>query len=388
MQTLHCNNCSSWLRIKFKPFDEVIEGIKIIIPDMPILVCPDCDTEYKTDFEINILIYSIQELKKHGKKIFNRPLEIMSHHRYPICEKYDFKYDANDCRWIPGLANGFAKVGFFTPIFFNRKVLHKYLSFDEYRIDITGNTSGRIFFDNGDSLDYGINRNDKMFCWLGDIEENIPEKEIQYLLSENVESDHDIGSDFYANQIEAEFTDYSDEAKLFNIRSKFDTCWNENYRSKIFQDDENMHTILEDLKRPVNWNKQGVLHVFNFMNKICNEAMCKDAIIDVIKKKKCDFNDEKMGSIKLLEKLIEIKDPKRNAKEIMKFFFILNDFRNMLNHYDNEENKKKKLDYCYERLKIPNDYTNFEKLYEQLMKGLTNSYSKIITVLLSDNHSH
>ena len=384
IQTLHCDKCNDWLKLEYKKFNKNIEGIQIFIPDMPMLTCSNCREEYETDWAKRIFIpWIIEDTKKKGKDTFNSEMKKASQRRYDICSNLNFKYDANDCKCIPGLMSGFTKEGFFTPVFFNRKVLHKYLSFDEYRVDIAGNTYGTIFFPNDYYLSYGINRNGKMFCWLGDIEENVPENERMYLLSENIESDHDVASEFYAGQLEAEFADYSDETKLLNERSSFDQFWNDYYSSKIFRYEKNIYDILEDLVRPVNWNKKGVMHVFNSLNKICIESMCRDSIIDAIKKKELDFDAKNTRAMKLIEKLMEVTHPDSDAKEIMTPFFVLYDFRLVLDHDYTKEEEEKTLSFCYDRLGIIRDYKNFEKLYDKLLEELTGSYSKIINTLSS-----
>jgi len=350
--------------------------------DMPVLACPGCGEEYQTDWaKLAFIPWAIEEAKKRGKPEFRGGMKRASQRRYDICKDLNFKYDANDCKCIPGLQLQLAKEGFFTPVFFNRKVLHKYLSFDEYRVDIAGNTHGTIFFPDERSLSYGINRNGKMFCWLGDIEDEVPENERLYLLSENIESDHDVASELYASNIEAKFADYSNEHKLLNARSAFDQAWNDKYSSKIFRYEKNIYYILEDLTRPVNWNKKGVIHVFNSINKVCVESLYKDSIIEALKKKKPDFDPKGMGELKLMEKLIDVTHPELGAKEIMKPFFVLYDFRLVLDHDYTEEEEKKKLDFCYERLGITKDYKNFERFYDKLMEELTESYSKTVRAL-------
>jgi YgiT-type zinc finger domain-containing protein len=146
LQTLHCDKCKDWLRLEFKNYNETVDGIHIIVPDMPILVCHNCNEEYQPDWTRAFTQWIIEESKKRHTKLFKgeRKKET-SKVRYDLCKNVNFKYDASDCKFIPGLQSGFAKDGFFTPVFFDRRVLHKYLSFDEYRVDIAGNTYGTIF---------------------------------------------------------------------------------------------------------------------------------------------------------------------------------------------------------------------------------------------------
>jgi hypothetical protein len=62
---------------------------------------------------------------------------------------------------------------------------------------MSGNTHGTIFRKDDTDLNFGINRNERVFCWLGDLKK-IPKREQQYLLLYNVDSDHDVASEFYA----------------------------------------------------------------------------------------------------------------------------------------------------------------------------------------------
>ena len=241
---------------------------------------------------------------------------------------------------------------------------------------MSGNTYGVIYFPNESHLVFGINRNNKMFCWLGDIEE-IPENERVYLLSENIESDHDIASEFYAGQIEVEFAEPSNEIKLLNERMFFAQSWKNRYLSQIFQKSESISVTQTRLVRPVNWNQNTVMPIFNELNKLCVESLCRDAIIGAIRKEKPNFSAKRIGAMKLTEKLIETTYPEFDAKEIMKPFFVLYDFRIVLEHNHTEEATRRTLDSCYERLKIPKDNRNFEKLYDQLLENLTESYSKL-----------
>ena len=344
---------------------------------MPILVCPYCKEKYLPDWAKGFICWAIKESKKKGTNVFSAQMTIASQRRYEICKDINFKYDAMDCKCIPGLYRRLSKDGFFTPIFFNREVLHKYISFDKYRVTVHGNTYGSVFFANESCLSFGINRNKKVFCWLGDIEENVSKNEALYLLSENIESDHDVASGFYAGQIEAEFGEPSDEDRLLRERDAFDQSWNAKYSSKIFRYERNIYDLLDDLVRPVNWNKAGVMPVFKSLNGVCIESLCRSAIISAIKNKEAGFNAQTIGSLKLIEKLIIVSHPELDAKTIMMPFFTLYDFRTVLSHDYTKGEEQKKLDFCYERLGIPKNYVNFENLYDKLLEKMTESYSKI-----------
>ena len=381
IQTLHCKKCNGWLKLKFKYLNKNIEGVQIHVPDMPGLVCQTCNTIFLPTYSKKFIREIIQSARERGaNKVESRKKENLS--RYEICQDMNFSYDVMDCKCIPGLEGRLSKQGFFTPVFFNREVLHKYISFDEYKIAIHGNTYGTIFFPQGTSLDFGINPNKKMFCWLGDIEDNVSRKEQYYLISENIESDHDVASEFYAAQIEAEFSSPSDEQLLLQARNNFDQSWSDRYSSNIFEYKNDIFDLVDNLLRPVNWNEEAVRSVILSLTGMCIEVLKKKSIIDAIYED--PHLDPDVGTLKLMETLIEKRYDQFNAKNIMQPFFVLYDFRLVLSHTYPEQTKRKLLDDCFRRLAIPEHEQNFEKLYLYLLKYLKESYSKL-TNLLSNN---
>lgn len=103
--------------------------------------------------------------------------------------------------------------------FFNRKVLAKYDADPHYAIRYASPTYESIL-ENEFTLPFGISRHGHLILWLGDIAK-LPKPEQYYLLSENRESDHSLGSEFYDGQIECIFTEPSQETLLFAARSNF-----------------------------------------------------------------------------------------------------------------------------------------------------------------------
>src|SRR5690606_36493169 len=69
-------------------------------------------------------------------------------------------------------------------------------------------------------IPFGINKFGKVIMWLGDVAK-LPEAEQYYLRSENVASDHSLGSEFYDAQIECKFTDPPKERLVIGQRSNF-----------------------------------------------------------------------------------------------------------------------------------------------------------------------
>ncbi|MEP3300276.1 MAG: hypothetical protein ABJO27_27960 [Pseudoruegeria sp.] len=94
-----------------------------------------------------------------------------------------------------------------TPVFFKRDALLKFEHHPNYEVKFASATYGTIYStEPGFYISFGINENSLLVMWLGDIAK-LPETEQYYLRSENVASDHHIGSEFYEGQIEVKFTE-------------------------------------------------------------------------------------------------------------------------------------------------------------------------------------
>lgn len=89
-----------------------------------------------------------------------------------ISTKVGFLYDRDDYYFLPGLIREWKK-GFLTPVFFNIEVLLKYMHHPNYSIDFGADTYGQIYKNNEHMISFGINENNRIIMWLGDIN-NLP----------------------------------------------------------------------------------------------------------------------------------------------------------------------------------------------------------------------
>jgi hypothetical protein len=176
----------------FTNFHEDVSGVDISIAGLPVLRCADCNKDYLPDKSRFAII-------EHHEHASEKGLSSVTVTRLKLTQDFGFTkirllYDIDDYYYIPGLERPF-NVGFLTPVYFNRKVLLKYDASPNCRVKFASPTYGTI---DGEafSISFGINKNGKVIMWLGDIAK-LPEPEQYYLRSENVESDHSIGSEFY-----------------------------------------------------------------------------------------------------------------------------------------------------------------------------------------------
>jgi len=370
VQTIHCTSCSTCLVLELSKFQQTIDGIKIEVEQLPTLICPSCDKKHLSQKTRMFLKWVIEESKKKSEIRFYSPKYVIDK-RYEFCKDVNFLYDPMDYDHIPGLMRPWDD-GALTPVFFKKTVLHKFLSDDNYTVTLGSNTYGTIYHPHG-YISFGINRNGKVIVWLCDLDE-LPLEEQHYFRSCNVESDHDVCSQFYDAQIEGKWPEHSQERQLLMKKEEFEKGCKENFNLKISRYTDDIDEVLEKIQRPVLWNEKNVMYVINSLNKITTESFNSIGIKKEIEKLDSDFETNDLGSLKLLQKLIQLKFLELDAEEIMKPFFVLNDFRLVLDH--RIDDPKKVLDSCYERMGITEN-KNLETLYDALFKGMTDSYIKL-----------
>ena len=292
-----------------------------------------------------------------------------------------FKFSKEDCYGIPGLYRGDHERPPLAPVFFKRGCLNKYFTEPEYRCSL--NETYGIIDHNKFDIPFGINKNKKVIMWLGDIEK-LPEKEEQsYLYSFNIDSDHDIASDFYEAQINKKFIDRIKEVEILLQKSKINKIFCKkfgfNLFKEVFQDDDN--GIDEVLKQAEKYSKIIMNQEADFKVYITE---WKDILIGDIQKTelikylqsqkiktKKDKND--LGEIKLLEKLVQEKITKDN---IIFPYFVLSDLRNWSSH---DNGFKIKFNDSLERLLLSkSDANNYELIYKTLIEKIIEFHNKIL----------
>ena len=261
-----------------------------------------------------------------------------------------------------------------TPVFFKKEVLHHFRSYPNYRVEHVSDTYGTIYH-NDWAIPYGITRNDKVICWLYDLDKL--DRDVQQLFKAfNIESDHDIASHFYAAQIGAEFTPITSAYSLFIQIEQINQLTQSKFCFKLFKKpDFDRH---ESASKPIFWNKDSVLPVVNSLHQICIESIKAETLKSEIRKKDPEFNFNGLKGLKLLTKWIQLYYPNLDGPSIMKPLFVLYDFRQIFEH-DTGSKETTKLEYCYKRMVVSEK--NFENLYDSIVRGISHSFDEIIKAL-------
>ncbi|MCK1705220.1 hypothetical protein IVA86_28400 [Bradyrhizobium sp. 146] len=373
VQHLYCDICKGHLRLAYGDFDKEVSGIRVRISGLPFLHCDTCKKDYLPDDSRFAIIYLHEQAMKQGVSA------IQSNRQKPNV-KYDltpipFDYDSDDYRYLPGLMRPQAD-GFLAPVFFNRAVLLKYDSLPDYSVKFASTTYGTIagptFY-----ISFGINKSGKVIMWLGDIAA-LPEKEQYYLRSENIPSDHDIGSEFYDGQIECIFTEPAKEQAVFALRSDFMEAAFKKFNIKIAHLDEEVLDLASSLNAPLTDTKKERERVADALNKVYVESFDNKALASIMKSLGGDPKD--LGTLKRLQAILEAIANGQDVATTMSPFFTLYDFRVASLHLTSIETAKQKLKTVTDRLKLPETAT-LSDIYSAILDGLSDSFEKMTAIV-------
>ncbi len=366
------------LNVTFDYFYLNIDGIEVHLNNVPLL-------KNKTNNRIffpQYTKYIIKSFVDKAKESKDTEIRLNPDHskilkKYNYCSDMDFLYSSIDYEFIPGLVREWNE-GFLTPVFFNLAVLNKYSQHTDYELDLFSDTYGSIIFGEDWSIEFGINKNKKVIMWLGDISK-LPKNEQYFLRSENIESDHDIHSEFYNGQIEVEWSEASKQKNLFKLRSDFKELVKNKYDFDLYQLEGEVSKIFENLDRPVFWEDKHVGPVIESLNRIFVESINNKAIKEKLRSLVNKNEIDNKASMKILEiwlnKVLLLEE--NYIKDIMCPFYVLYDLRIVTCHLRSDESRASMLESIKTRLKLDTDANN-ENIFDKLIENMSSSYSSLI----------
>lgn len=377
MSTLECS-CKGRLHLDYLERSINRYGNKYIIYNSPQLVCSKCNKIYwgykvKEMCEFVIDEYSSEEKDKGDTFYldFNYIKSKFCIDKF-ISTKVGFLYDRDDYYFLPGLIRE-RKKGFLTPIFFNIEVLLKYMNHPKYSVDLGADTYGNIYRNNEHMIVFGINENNKIIMWLGDIVE-LPIEEQYYLRSENVPSDHSISSEFYEGQIEVKWAEPSRIKKLFKKRLEFNEEVMKNYKVKITQLDTETVALVKNIHKPIVKTESEFTNIIIAMNNLFVEAIATKEIKKYLKENNSNIDVKDKKGIKLYQEWLKIYINNVNINKYICPLYVLYDLRVAMAHLHSIESKEKTLKSCCKRLGLDENERDYLKIFNILTDKLIEMY--------------
>ncbi len=269
---LECPSCKEYMVLVFKKigYTGTNKGIGC---NLPFLKCGKCNQIIPIIPEEEMKEVAKKQLAEIPEGYFKIPLR-GEDKKFEKYESLEFKYDGRDYYYIPGLWRPWNE-GFLTPVFFDTGLLLHYNNHPDYRVALNSFSNVTIY-KKGEPLlpgGMGINQNGNLFAWLGDLFEVFSDGkckgDLYRFLGSNVDSDHDVGSDYYANQIEANWTTPDNEVQIFSLKDKFEKFVLEKYKFKIYK--LKIANLSEVYKSPVMDEKEQIVSSYVKLNNFLDE---------------------------------------------------------------------------------------------------------------------
>lgn len=395
MHPLKCPACGEYRYIEYENIrfenPERTKGFGVI---MPFFVCkPSGQKESVLPIERffqfrDEFLPSVEE-----GEFFDLPLKYIfskfdPEKRFTQFDHLEFQYDPRDYYIIPGLIRA-EDDGYLTPVFFDKDLLLYYNGHPDYSVIFTSFSSCNIYYKGERMFDwgFGINRNGKLFKWLGDLDKDFEDESMRPHLkrfqASNIPSDHDILSNFYLSQNPHSpsdaFQSSDNETRLFSLKNKFANEVRQKFGVELTKVE--IDQLSEYYKPPIMEEKEQVFSSYLSLNKYLVENLQEQSLREVLLKhgsteQDLQKNGKKLGSLKLFTLFIQNVLRKENAEELVSPLFVLNDLRQLHGHLSDTSSEKRYC-FCKERLGLSSDSTDLD-VFKTLITKLIFLYQELI----------
>ena len=287
-----------------------------------------------------------------------------------------FIFDVSDTNKYPGLTRPWdGTPPYLTPVFFTKEVLIRYFYDPRYMCQFCSETYGTLSSrSNSFRIPFGVNPNNKVLIWHGDLME-LPAYEQAYLGSENIQSDHNIDSEFYDAQINAVFTDPIREMDIVQIKFKIQDISSSKFNTNIFKTStkysfEEIIDKCSRFKRIIFEHEDDLKRFVSEWNELLVEDIDHDSIKALLDNKGIAYVQGSKGN-KILESFI--KNILNVNDNIIAPFFHLYDLRIWADHSDAQS----KYEGVATQLGLSKNAGN-EELYNLLIDNLLSFLKRLL----------
>jgi len=377
---LRCPICKEYQYLSFEKkgyrYDKLGIGYKL-----PYFKCDNCNKTVPLipiDQIEEMAKNHLDDLKRLGKSGFYYLPIIGEDKKFENYPNLGLKYDSRDYYYIPGLKRHWEN-GSLTPVFFNQDLLLYYNNHPDYSVYMQS-FSNVIIYKSDEALvpwGFGINRNGKLFGWLGDLYPVLSKSEnkehLHRFLGSNVDSDHDIFSDFYLMQIEVRADKSDNEIQIFRLKNKFDKLIFEKFKFEIFKVD--IAKLKYEYKSPVLNEKNQVFNAYTGLNKLLVDNINARGINKLLQNEVDPTELKNKGSLKLLELFFKHKLNISYSDNLISPLFVLYDLRLLASHLT-DDSFNEKYDFCKKRLNVDMSL-NYIETFKQVVKSIIDMFDKL-----------
>lgn len=259
--------------------------------------------------------------------------------------------------------------GFLTPVYFDNELLVKHLYSKTNAVEFASETYGTIYWPDH-HMSFGINVQGAVIAWLGDLQ-GLPTAEQQHWREHNIPAQHDMKSEFYDAQIDAQFTQSPIAIQTINELEKWNAAFVGKYGLQLYKPTSFKDRIeaVRRYRRIIIQSEDDFIRFISELNEIINENVDTEEIRKFLRGKNVAFKDGSKGN-KLLE--VVYRDVLGDTTNLIEPFFMLYDVRLWVDH----DMGDKLLQGVCANLGII-DFADFEAILTALLKRLRDTLKKL-----------
>ncbi len=379
-----CSKCKNVKEVAISAAEIIIEDRIMKFAEVPLLKCTSCGELTLSDYSKKV----INECYK--RMIKENHFEVMCNknefrQKFEYCKEDDLIYDYRDYYSIPGLSVDFENSieGYLTPVYFRKKSVLHFMNDPDYEFKLFSDTYGQVRYKDDWTIPFGINSEDKIVFWLGDLS-YIDKTSLNILKPHNVESDHQLTrSEFYAAQICCIWSEPNRELNICYKKYDFYNIVKNTYQISLEHLESEIKEEMDKFQKPIIITEKTIETTINMLYKVLIEGINVKELRNLYLKVEASPVDgyENWKSMKLYEGVLKAL-MKGNIEElditsIMGLLYLLYELRQYYDHLLSSEKRnsiKENIIRTFE-LESSEDITS---LYEQLIDGLNMLFEYLI----------
>lgn len=374
-------DCGGLREMDISTADFSIADKKIVIDDCPVLICKKCKNELVGHRIIRFVYNTYYEFEEHPGEKFCR-MSLRSNVKFDYAKKADFVYDSRDLN-IPACdfdLDPTHKDGFSLPVYFDRKVLNNFYLDDDYELDFFSESYGDIGKKGSNGwlyewqIPFGINENDKVVMFLGDLDQINDDRSILMLKTYNIASDHKlVDTELYQAQMKCVFSDPILEERIILLREGFYKIINKQFGVDLSHLEKEIKEKIKLIKKPVSYSEREVSGNIIALDGILNEGISQDGLRELCKQLNVTGDVKQLRTRKLLQAIIATKEGEEKAKSTIAPLFHLNDLRVCFAHLLPEKDINEYKESIVKAYGL-SGFNEYRKLYDCLIDELYDLY--------------